>query len=58
MFELDVVVPVPDMTDLDGGSLWPDVEARIVDLIELTAERNFDMYETTGDGNIRRARSR
>ncbi|HSA40327.1 MAG TPA: DEAD/DEAH box helicase, partial [Mycobacterium sp.] len=29
-FELDVVVPVPDMTDLDGGSLWPDVEARIV----------------------------
>jgi len=33
-FELDVVVPVPDMTDLDGGSLWPDVEARIVDLIE------------------------
>lgn len=28
------------------------------ELIELTAERNFDMYETTGDGAIRKARSK
>lgn len=28
------------------------------DLIELTAERNFDMYEATNDGNIRKARSK
>ncbi|RWA16703.1 ATP-dependent helicase, partial [Mycolicibacterium brumae] len=33
-FDLDVVVPVPDMANLDAGSLWPDVEERIVDLIE------------------------
>ncbi|MCB9440425.1 MAG: ATP-dependent helicase [Mycolicibacterium sp.] len=33
-FDLDVVVPVPDMTDLEGGSIWPDVEQRMVDLIE------------------------
>lgn len=28
------------------------------DLIALTAERNFDMYETPGDGTIRKARSK
>ncbi|MFN8089423.1 MAG: ATP-dependent helicase [Mycobacterium sp.] len=33
-FELSVRVPVPDMADLQGGSIWPDVEGRIVDLIE------------------------
>jgi len=33
-FELAVQVPVPDMTDLEHNSIWPDVEQRIVDLIE------------------------
>lgn len=33
-FELQVQVPVPDMTNLTDGSIWPDVEERIVDLIE------------------------
>ena len=33
-FELSVRVPVPDMTNLGGNSIWPDVEGRIVDLIE------------------------
>lgn len=33
-FELAVQVPVPDMANLDSNSIWPDVEARIVDLIE------------------------
>ncbi|MGW0162696.1 ATP-dependent helicase [Mycobacterium sp. NPDC003323] len=33
-FELQVQVPVPDMTNLAEGSIWPDVEQRIVDLIE------------------------
>jgi ATP-dependent helicase Lhr and Lhr-like helicase len=33
-FELSVQVPVPDMADLAGNSIWPDVEARLVDLIE------------------------
>lgn len=33
-FELSVRVPLPDMADLQGGSIWPDVERRIVDLIE------------------------
>uniref|UniRef100_UPI0026F36A6E ATP-dependent helicase n=1 Tax=Mycolicibacterium bacteremicum TaxID=564198 RepID=UPI0026F36A6E len=33
-FELQVQVPVPDMTNLAEGSIWPDVEERIVDLIE------------------------
>lgn len=33
-FELTVEVPVPDMADLAGNTIWPDVEARIVDLIE------------------------
>jgi len=33
-FELTVQVPVPDMANLDNNTIWPDVEARIVDLIE------------------------
>lgn len=33
-FELKVRVPVPDMANLDGNSIWPDVEGRIIDLIE------------------------
>ena len=32
--DLTVQVPVPDMTDLSAGSIWPDVETRLVDLIE------------------------
>ncbi|MEI7717535.1 MAG: DEAD/DEAH box helicase, partial [Mycobacterium sp.] len=33
-FELAVQVPVPDMTNLENNTIWPDVEKRIVDLIE------------------------
>src|SRR5271154_2761446 len=33
-FELTVQVPVPDMANLANGSIWPDVEARLVDLVE------------------------
>ncbi|NBP85168.1 MAG: DEAD/DEAH box helicase, partial [Mycobacteriaceae bacterium] len=33
-FELAVQVPVPDMTNLENNSIWPDVENRVVDLIE------------------------
>src|SRR6185503_4497071 len=33
-FDLSVQVPVPDMANLDNNTIWPDVEARIVDLIE------------------------
>ena len=33
-FDLAVQVPVADMTNLEGNTLWPDVEARIVDLID------------------------
>ena len=33
-FELAVQVPVPDMTNLENNTIWPDVENRIVDLIE------------------------
>ncbi|KDE98653.1 ATP-dependent helicase [Mycolicibacterium aromaticivorans JS19b1 = JCM 16368] len=33
-FELTVQVPVPDMANLENNTIWPDVEARIVDLIE------------------------
>ena len=33
-FDLSVQVPVPDMADLAGHTIWPDVENRIVDLIE------------------------
>jgi ATP-dependent Lhr-like helicase len=33
-FELSVQVPVPDMANLENGSIWPDVEAQLVDLIE------------------------
>jgi ATP-dependent Lhr-like helicase len=33
-FELEVQVPVPDMANLENNSIWPDVEERIVDLIE------------------------
>ncbi|WP_077077391.1 ATP-dependent helicase [Mycobacterium numidiamassiliense] len=33
-FELSVQVPVPDMANLANNSIWPDVEARLVDLIE------------------------
>lgn len=32
--ELSVQVPVPDMANLASNSIWPDVEARLVDLIE------------------------
>ena len=34
-FELAVQVPVPDMANLENNTIWPDVEARIVDLIEM-----------------------
>jgi ATP-dependent Lhr-like helicase len=33
-FDLSVQVPVPDMANLDNNSIWPDVEQRIVDLVE------------------------
>jgi ATP-dependent helicase Lhr and Lhr-like helicase len=33
-FELTVQVPVPDMANLADNSIWPDVEARLVDLVE------------------------
>ena len=33
-FDLSVQVPVPDMANLENNSIWPDVEQRIVDLIE------------------------
>ncbi|GAS91650.1 ATP-dependent helicase [Mycolicibacterium brisbanense] len=33
-FDLTVQVPVPDMANLANNSIWPDVEERIVDLIE------------------------
>ena len=33
-FDLAVQVPVPDMANLANNSIWPDVEARLVDLIE------------------------
>jgi len=33
-FDLTVQVPVPDMTNLENNTIWPDIEARIVDLIE------------------------
>jgi ATP-dependent helicase Lhr and Lhr-like helicase len=32
--ELSVQVPVPDMANLADNTIWPDVEARLVDLIE------------------------
>lgn len=32
--DLSVQVPVPDMANLDNNSIWPDVEERLVDLIE------------------------
>jgi len=32
--ELMVQVPVPDMANLANNTIWPDVEARLVDLIE------------------------
>ena len=34
------------------------LDATFDELIVLTAERNFDMYETPGDGTIRKARSK
>ena len=33
-FDLSVQVPVPDMANLENNTIWPDVENRIVDLIE------------------------
>src|SRR6201996_3570947 len=33
-FELTVQVPVPDMTNLAENTIWPDGEARLVDLVE------------------------
>jgi ATP-dependent helicase Lhr and Lhr-like helicase len=33
-FELTVQVPVPDMANLANNTIWPDVEAQLVDLIE------------------------
>ena len=32
-FDLSVQVPVSDMANLENNTIWPDVEARIVDLI-------------------------
>ncbi len=33
-FELTVQVPIPDMANLENGSIWPDVEAQLVNLVE------------------------
>jgi len=33
-FDLSVVVPVPDMANLENNTIWPEVEQRIADLIE------------------------
>ncbi|MET0451362.1 MAG: ATP-dependent helicase [Mycobacterium sp.] len=33
-FDLSVQVPVPDMANLVENSIWPDVEGKVVDLIE------------------------
>ena len=33
-FDLSVQVPVPDMANMENNTIWPDVEERIVDLIE------------------------
>ncbi|MBJ7385791.1 MAG: DEAD/DEAH box helicase, partial [Mycolicibacterium sp.] len=33
-WDLAVHVPVPDMANLENNTIWPDVEERIVDLIE------------------------
>ncbi|ULN52024.1 ATP-dependent helicase [Mycolicibacillus parakoreensis] len=33
-FDLSVQVPVPDMASPAGNTVWPEVEARVVDLIE------------------------
>ncbi|MGZ5379436.1 MAG: DEAD/DEAH box helicase, partial [Mycobacterium sp.] len=33
-FDLSVTVPVPDMANLENNTIWPDVEERIVDLVE------------------------
>ncbi|MBV8350432.1 MAG: DEAD/DEAH box helicase, partial [Mycolicibacterium sp.] len=33
-FDMSVVVPVPDMANLENNTIWPDVEQRIADLIE------------------------
>ncbi|BBY28552.1 ATP-dependent helicase [Mycolicibacterium sediminis] len=33
-WDLSVQVPVPDMANLENNTIWPDVEERIVDLIE------------------------
>ncbi len=33
-FDMSVVVPVPDMANLENNTIWPDVERRIADLIE------------------------
>ncbi|KAA8968278.1 DEAD/DEAH box helicase [Mycobacterium sp.] len=34
-FQLSVQVPVPDLADLADHSIWPDVEARLVELIDV-----------------------
>ncbi|HEY7051501.1 MAG TPA: ATP-dependent helicase [Mycobacterium sp.] len=33
-FDLSVVVPVPDMANLENNTIWPDVEQRIAELID------------------------
>ena len=37
---LTVQVPVPDMANLENNTIWPDVENRIVDLIEAHTSRS------------------
>ena len=39
-FDLSVQVPVPDMANLENNTIWPDVEERIVDLIEAHRSRS------------------
>ena len=33
-FDLTVQVPVPDMANLENNTIWPEVEGRLVDLVE------------------------
>ena len=41
-FDLSVEVAVPDMANLENNTIWPDVEERIVDLIE--AHRSSSVF--------------
>ncbi|UXA16745.1 hypothetical protein [Mycobacterium sp. SMC-4] len=58
LVDTDPAAPSVVCHEVDNPDAPVALGAVFDDLIELTVERNFDMYEATGEGSIKKARSK